>query len=280
MGIRRNGVRMKTKMIFFDIDGTLCDVDGTINLKTMEAVRRVKENGHKIFICTGRSKSEIYENVLQLQFDGIVGAAGAYVEIDNKIIFHRCMEKSETSEIVDIFDKNAIKFILETNECGYTNASSKAYIENILRSSNKTTDIEEYLGILKIKEDLKSIKNVNKILFYDSPCSIEALREKFKFKYNIIGSAFELLDDNGGELSAIDINKATGIDVVLNYFKAELNDTIAIGDGNNDLEMLQHVGLGIAMGNAVTQLKEVADYVTLDAKDDGIYHALLKYGLI
>ena len=76
------------------------------------------------------------------------------------------------------------------------------------------------------------------------------------------------------------INKSTGIDEVSRYFGIKLEDTIAFGDGGNDIPMLKHAGLGIAMGNASERVQAAADFVTTSVDDDGIAYALKHFGLI
>ena len=83
-----------------------------------------------------------------------------------------------------------------------------------------------------------------------------------------------------GEILVKGISKASGIDRVLEYFGADLKDTVALGDSTNDLPMIEHAGLGIAMGNASDQVKEIADYTTTAVDEDGLYNAFKYAGLI
>ena len=76
------------------------------------------------------------------------------------------------------------------------------------------------------------------------------------------------------------ISKATGIQKVLDHYHLDQDDTYAFGDGENDLEMIEFCRVGVAMGNACDELKEIAEYVTDSVNDDGIYHAFKHYHLI
>ena len=67
---------------------------------------------------------------------------------------------------------------------------------------------------------------------------------------------------------------------MLDYFKGSIEDTIALGDSTNDLAMIEHAQIGVAMGNASEELKEKADYITKDVDDDGLYHAFQMLHLI
>ena len=82
------------------------------------------------------------------------------------------------------------------------------------------------------------------------------------------------------DISPIGGTKQLGIDKFLEYYGLDLKDTMAFGDGGNDMQMLKHVNTAIAMGNAGDELKSIADFVTKDVDDEGIAYALKYYGLI
>ena len=75
-------------------------------------------------------------------------------------------------------------------------------------------------------------------------------------------------------------SKRIGIDKVIEYFGISLNETMAFGDGGNDIAMLKHAGIGIALGNADDEVKNSADYVTTSVDDDGVVNALKHFGLM
>ena len=82
------------------------------------------------------------------------------------------------------------------------------------------------------------------------------------------------------DIIPIDGGKDKGIDYLLDDFGISLSETMAFGDGANDITMLQHVPYGIAMGHASQEVKDHAYYVTTDICDDGIYHALIHFGVL
>lgn len=75
------------KIIFLDIDGTLVNDNGVIPKSAIEAVRQARANDHYVFLCTGRSKAELFDYIMQIGFDGVIAASGGYIEVDNRIIF-------------------------------------------------------------------------------------------------------------------------------------------------------------------------------------------------
>lgn len=271
---------MKIKYIFLDVDGTLCNEVGEISPLTISAIKEAQEKGHKLFLCTGRSRQGVFKDLLEIGFDGLVGSAGAYVEVKGNIIHHESMDTEDVKAAAKFFDRHKIKYLLEANDCSYAANESIDYIVKVLKKSRGDLEVNELLGKIEIMTDDSYAKGINKILFFDCSFEVNELKEMLDNKYNIIGSTIELLKDESGELSAFGVTKAEGIQLVLDYFKADREDSIAIGDGSNDIEMLDFAGIGIAMGNAADLIKEHADYVTKDVNHDGVYHALKQFNLI
>jgi hypothetical protein len=97
-----------------------------------------------------------------------------------------------------------------------------------------------------------------------------------------LGDAFDCLEHEGNVVEFVPkgTSKATGIAWLCEYLGVDRDDTYAVGDSVNDLDMLNYAGHGIAMGNGTAPAKEAAEYVTTDIHDDGIRHAMEHYGLI
>ena len=108
------------KYLFFDIDGTLLSHTRGISPKTIEGLRLLKENGHKIFICTGRSYAEIPELIYQFNFDGIIAAAGEYVRVGDKILHNYLMPEHLIDNIIYHIDQMNIPYVLEGTEASYS----------------------------------------------------------------------------------------------------------------------------------------------------------------
>jgi Cof subfamily protein (haloacid dehalogenase superfamily) len=146
-----------------------------------------------------------------------------------------------------------------------------------------TTD-PEHSRVLSVERDIRLPKSLvldkeSKHSFYQGLifASHEEM-ENIKFnqdKYRVIRH-----HEFGVDLVPKDVSKATGINEVVKLLNADLSQCIAFGDSFNDLEMIQHVGLGVAMGNAVDELKAIADYTTLEVHNDGVHHALTELGYI
>lgn len=270
------------KLIFIDIDGTLCDRNGVVPESAIIAIQKARQNGHQVFLCTGRSKGEIYEKIFDIGFDGLIGGAGAYVECDNKVLFHKCLDDNIVKNLVNYFDEHKIAFVLEANKGVYMQVEHIEILKSIFKASNveNNDQSDEFMGILKPIGTALEAKSVNKILFFNSSKSIAELQQELKENLLILPNSIGGFGDVSGEISDININKATGIQIVLEHFGKTKEAVIAIGDGPNDIEMLEFAGVGIAMGNSTEHLKSHADEVTDVLSENGLYNSFKKHELI
>ena len=108
-----------SKIIFFDIDGTLYDSRIGIPESTVNALNRLIANEHKIVMCTGRSKGMIPEEYFHMGFDGVILGAGTYVEYEGKILHQELMTPEEVQTVIDGGTKQKIGIILEGENYGY-----------------------------------------------------------------------------------------------------------------------------------------------------------------
>ena len=123
--------------------------------------------------------------------------------------------------------------------------------------------------------------DINKICFLETNGSkYQDIYDTFHDQFYMVRCTVPLFGEESGEMSVPGINKSTSIRILLEHLKADIKDTYALGDGMNDAEMLDCVNTGIAMGNAKEGLKAIADYITTDLMDDGIYNAFRHFGLI
>jgi hydroxymethylpyrimidine pyrophosphatase-like HAD family hydrolase len=103
----------KEKLLFFDIDGTLVGFDGKIPDSTYRAIDMARSEGHKVFICTGRSRCQIYDFLLEYGFDGIIAATGAYVEYEGKVIRHETIGRERIGGLVSYFERENTAYALQ-----------------------------------------------------------------------------------------------------------------------------------------------------------------------
>ena len=89
-----------SKILFIDVDGTLVDYDNNIPQSAVEAIKIARNNGHKVYICTGRSKSEVYQELWDIGLDGMIGGNGSYVEDNNNVVMHNTITYEQCKHIL------------------------------------------------------------------------------------------------------------------------------------------------------------------------------------
>lgn len=282
-------------LIFLDIDGTLTDMRGVIPDSTAEALAEAKANGHRLIIGSGRSMCEIYPHMRESGlFAGYVAGAGAYVELDGRVLRDRPMPADMAGRAMCWLKESGADFICECNDYMYEYRSS---IDNLIEGAVKRLGEGErarieanYARIVRpvcegnwdfSREDAAQFARthgVNKILYYHNRFSAEEMEHQIPGCL-VLPSSF-LKGMNGiGEISEKGVSKADGVRLISNTLGVPVSQTMAFGDGANDREMLMAAGTGVAMGNAVPELKELADYVTDDYDKDGIRNAFRHFGL-
>ena len=103
------------KIIFLDIDGTLVDYEGKLPKSAVDAINKARLNGHRVYLCSGRSKAENKKEIRELAVDGYIGGNGSYVEADGKVIMHKLISLSQCRHIVDWLHERGLEFYLESN---------------------------------------------------------------------------------------------------------------------------------------------------------------------
>ena len=277
---------MKRKSIFLDVDGTLVSGHATMNPKVVEAINRARQNGHCVFICTGRNKTGIKYELAKADFDGIIASAGSYIEIDNKVIHSVYFNKLLVDKISKVFDENNIYYNYECTDVTYM---SKKMVELFIGGVNFESGNIELEKMMQEEfkkfsiQDLSLYNNqdIHKICFIATDqIDVERAKKQLGDDVNmVIHDIFDATTINGELISKVD-NKATVIKQVIDYLGIDKKDTIAFGDSMNDYEMINFVECGIAMGNACKELKEVASRICRSVDEDGIYYEFIELGLI
>lgn len=283
---------MSKNIIFFDVDGTLVDVRPSreyIPESTIQAIHETRKKGNFCFLCTGRSKAEIYPYILDVGFDGIIGAGGGFVEIGNQMLYHKMVSQKAIDHVVNFFNHHDFDYYIESNGGLYASQNlvkrlewiTYGDLENDPEARKKKEETpSHFIPSLKEGYDLHR-SDVNKICFLEKEgFPFERIKKEFEKEFNVISCTVPSFGDNSGELSVPGVNKASAIETLITYLNIPKENTYAFGDGLNDMDMLEYCQYGIAVGNAKEKLKKVADEVTDDIANDGIYNSMKKHNLI
>jgi len=257
------------KAVFFDIDGTLVSFDShRIPQSTLSALDLLREKGIKIFIATGRAFISI-DNLDGLTFDGYITLNGGYcIAGDGTVIYKNSISRKNIDSLIKQQEKG-LQFpcmFATANEIfiNYYNDS----VNHILKLINfvppplmelKDASDKEIFQLMAFVNKDQEISLMNKIL---TEC--EATRWNPLFT----------------DIIAKGNSKQTGMDKILDYYGISLDECMAFGDGGNDIPMLMHAPISIAMGNAANDVKQAASYITTDVDNDGVYNALKHFEII
>ncbi|MEG0439490.1 MAG: Cof-type HAD-IIB family hydrolase [Solibacillus sp.] len=257
---------MKHRIIFFDVDGTITShKDGTISQSTKQAIKKLLGNGLHVVAATGRPLSMCAE-IIELGIDTFITANGAYVTHQGKCI-HKIVLSHETVYRVNQFTSQQQHALTYYSDTIHMNEVQNPKVQQALY---ETLGLQEFPSI-------NSVAHLSETyllcLFAD-----EVEIEKYKAQFPTINFKrwhpyiVNVLEEN--------VSKSVAIKKVLDYFGFTKEEAIAFGDGENDIDMLEIVDLGIAMGNANEKLKSSANFITKDSCEDGIVWALKHFKLI
>lgn len=268
------------KLVFLDIDGTLISKGRQMTEKTVQALRQAKDNGHILCICTGRTYYEMPEEMKR--FDGIISAAGACVMWKEKVLLAEYFSEEEKRQVEELLESAGAIYTFEA--FGDLYMREQVYHNFGARLDGRGEEERAVLDLFRkthFYTEIEKTEKVHKCSYFYAEKDIAWFREKLK-KWNMNVVTFSQTETRGssGEITKAAFTKGTAVRYLSDFLKIPIEDTIGIGDSENDLEMLRAAGVGIAMGNASDYVKEAADDVTRSVEEDGVYHAFLKYGLI
>jgi Cof subfamily protein (haloacid dehalogenase superfamily) len=266
---------MNRKTIFFDIDGTLLGTrDGKLfqaPKSTFLALDKLKRSGHRIAVCSGR-QDKFIRHFFPGVFDSFVASNGAQVVVDGKTVRDRMFPEEQIRSLMARFDAYGCRyfFVGKDHAWGRGMDSLPQETEEELRQSYF------FPGFMVMDWKPGDVSANMMDFIFLSDAEYESQRGAF--------SDGMVLNRHPGQASA-DLsvegnNKADGIRSFLEYAGIPREDAVAFGDGYNDIAMMKAVGCGVAMGNAVDEVKRAADYVTADLFDGGISLGLEHLGLI
>lgn len=266
-------------VLFFDVDGTLTSFDpDDMTDKDFSAVRpsqtvveafhRLRDTGHKAFICTGRPLWLIADSLRALDPAGVVAMAGATLEIEGRVVHEDCFDEDVVEELARRIAVAGGEALFETNGATYS-LEPVGVEQSFLLGADVVHGVDQMCvdGRLRVGKVCLNAPNLARVANDDG----------------FIERNFELCNTGGQnrELSPKGIDKGVGVARALEYLgRADNARTFGFGDSGNDLGMLAAVETAVAMGNAMPEVKAVADYVTDDVAHDGTVTAMQHFGLI
>lgn len=260
------------KLIALDMDGTLLNENHRINDRVKDSLFRIREMGVKVILSSGRGYKGIKGYIDELNIkDLVISMNGAAVTdyTGEKLIFSQHMESEVSREVIRLSYKYDIYNVLFINNDMYVDEIN----ENGLFFEKHDRIRLNAVGNLN---DFYNFEPVGKMLLIGENSKLTMLREAI---YKSLGNRVNVTFSLPYFLEAYSplVNKGVMLEKVCRYYGINRDDVIAIGDGENDISMIEYAGLGIAMENASPSVKDAADFVTRTNFSDGVWYAIEKF---
>lgn len=272
------------KVLFFDIDGTLVGFDGKIPESARAALAAASAAGHQIVICSGRAQFQVHEEFKAIA-DGLVCCTGATSIKGGRVLSEHFMTHDEMVRIIEVLKETGAKYAGMTDTAmvldqACYDSMAERFSKRAMSQEAKEQAIEQILGGSIITDHMEDHTDIKKMLYYEADRDVDLVTLALKEVCDVVPASFDDGPRDCGEISSLGINKSYGMMKYMESQGLSREDAIAFGDGPNDMDMIEYAGVGVAMGNAIQELKDIADFVTKDVDKDGVAFAMKELGLI
>ena len=260
----------KIKALFFDIDGTLVSFKShRIPQSTVDALEQAKKNGVEVYISTGRPK-QIINNLGQIEhlIDGYITANGARCFVEDTLVSQHAILPSDVKKIIEAADRDNYPAIVVSE----SRFAIHHYTDEVYEIFCKGLGVDSSVFVT----DLNRLGD-EAILQVTPFCTVEQEALLMPTLENCTSGRWHPAFT---DITARGADKGKGLQAMADYLGLNIEETMAFGDGGNDISIIKKAGVGVAMGNAGDELKQVADYITTHVDEDGVKNALIKYGVI
>lgn len=245
---------------FFDLDGTLALHNEPPAPVDVEAMRAFRARGNYLFLCTGRSTGYLYPAILDIGFDGIIAGAGAYVTLGDRLLYRASVSEELLFPIQQAFEHTESTLIMETERCMVQLASPIA--NRLIPAYPRIYTAAEW------REQYPDEVTTKLTVYGDIPSAIlPYIQEHLAI----------IQHPDYAEIVPKGCSKSSGIQKILKELDLPREQSMAFGDSMNDYDMLQYVGIGVAMGNAEDAVKAIADRVTAPYTHGGVAQVLKEF---
>ncbi len=262
------------KLLALDLDGTLLKNGSKISKKVKESIKRLRDKGIKVILVSGREPRSISKFAKELNLEEYIIALNGAIITDSKIkqiLFRKDIEIEVSKEIITLSEGKSIQSMLFIEDKIYTSKEGP-YLELFKQYTDTPVEI-----VGNLSHFYKEYK-VGKIILADEYDVLKEaknrLGNKFKKSINIDFSKPYFL-----EIYNFNTSKGIMLERIADHYGIDRNEVVAIGDGENDISMIEYAGLGVAMGNALKIVKDKADLVTDTNTEDGVSRIIEEYFL-
>lgn len=274
---------MNKKYVFLDVDGTLLNYQGRVPDSALEALIEAHKRGHHLVVCTGRQRSQLPKELEKIPFDGVISASGATVECGEDVVYRSTWSDEELREVLDYLDaEGAVALLYAEGGQLVDDRFAAQAVPYMLSIGFDAEIIRTAFGGAQKVENLHTAQDVQKVFYYMSPKKTDQVDRDLGGRYFV--TDYSVGEVRGevyyGEITQRHVCKSQGMYQYLTHVGGSVEDAIGVGDSGNDADMIRAAGVGVAMGNATDEIKQLADLVTTHIDEDGIKNAFLQLGLI
>ncbi|MDD7792819.1 Cof-type HAD-IIB family hydrolase [Clostridium sp. 'White wine YQ'] len=273
---------MKYKLICIDMDGTLLNSRKKISNENKECIKKAKEKGVVVAISTGRiyNNAAFYADYIDLKAPIIAANGAIIIDKDGGEIFKGVIGYDTSLKILDILKKYKLTPHFHTRNAIYSGSAFQKLLGYVFSARGIPVDykisLKSIVGINKWKKLLneKEEEILKCITFSLSLRKINRAKEELRKIPEIeVTSSYPF----NIEINAAKVSKGNGVKILSEHLGIKREEVICVGDNENDISMIEYAGLGVAMGNASTSIKEKADFVTTSNDNSGVGYAIRKF---
>ena len=261
---------MNKKMIVVDLDGTLLNINGGISRNTKRYLKRLKDMGYIIVIATGRVLGDAVKITDGADFANYIisNSGGLIYDMDlKKIIMKKGISKEDARNIYSFYN-DEIEYITICDLFSYNryklDGNMDLFFDKEIKDMNKFIDNSDEILHIIIKFKNNDLVDKYYNLFDYGDTRVLVMQDSFSNRKWI-------------EVFGYGTSKYDAIKIISEREGISNSDVISFGDGRNDIDMIKNSGIGVAMGNALSDVKEVSDYITRTHNDDGVIYFLKEY---
>ncbi len=278
--MKKDFLKEDIKLIAFDMDGTILNDNKNISEYTIKVLNKAAEQGVTLVPITGRPLLAVLPFISEIKGINYVASSNGAVITDvknNTVIKEYPLSKEIAVAVYDLAVSLGERPILLINGCFFKEKGTKSFKNTIaLKASKFQKELDTYILKHGLRETILAMEYpIEKmIIFFDSAEEkYKALKEFQKIEGTMISYAFDI----NLEINALGVNKGNALEAIADICNISLKNTMAIGDGANDMTMIERAGVGVVMGNALKELKGYGDYITLSNNNDGAAKAIERF---
>ncbi|MCT1437983.1 HAD family hydrolase [Brachybacterium paraconglomeratum] len=271
----------RRRAAFLDFDGTLAE-NGIVPRAQAEAVLAARAAGHAVLLSTGRPASIVAPDVAAL-FDGMITSAGGHIRIGEELLRDVRFPAALARRTVEVLEAHGGAYALEAPEALWCSASSADRLERrrgtpVPEEGELGRGFADILEAISVPEDPATV-SFAKISVWSSPVPIEQLAAEVGPEVGALPNSISEDGRGSGELHLVEVDKADGLRLAAEHLGLDIEDTVAVGDGPNDLGMLRAAGTGVAIRGSRAEVLAAADMEVGPPAERGMEEAFSRLGM-